>query len=53
MFLNLLVVIKAPEIVEDTIFISLKMMSRLAFLIEENNKIRTQDMSLNIFITSE
>jgi hypothetical protein len=49
-FLNLLVVVRAPEVVGDCTFIRLKMTSQSALSVGKNNKTRTNDVSLNLFI---
>jgi len=51
--LNLLVVVKAPEMVEDATFIHLKVTSQLAFSVGKDNKIEINNVLLNFFIKSE
>ena len=51
--LNLLVVVKAPEMVEDVTFIHLKVTSQLAFSAGKDNKIEINDVLLNFCIKSE
>jgi len=51
--LNLLVVVKAPEMVEDATFIHLKVTSQLAFSVGKDNKIEINNVPLKFFIKSE
>jgi hypothetical protein len=48
--LYLLVVVRASEMVGDVTFICLKITFQSAFITREDNKIGTNDMSLNLFI---
>ena len=48
--LCLLVVVRASEMVGDVTFICLKIAFQSGFITEEDNKIGTDDMSLNLFI---
>jgi len=48
--LYLLVVVRASEMVGDVTFICLKITFQSAFITGEDNKIGTNDMSLNLFI---
>jgi hypothetical protein len=51
--LYLLVVIRAPEVVEDATFIRLKVASQSAFSTRKSSKIEINNVSLNLFIKSE
>jgi hypothetical protein len=52
-FLNLLVVVRAPEVVKDATFIHLKVASQSAFSTRKDSKIGINNVSLNLFIKSE
>jgi hypothetical protein len=45
-----MVVVGAPKVVGDAMFIHLKVTTRSTFSVEEDNKTRTNDMSLDSFI---
>jgi len=51
--LYLLVVIRAPEVVEDDTFICLKVASQSAFSTRKDSKIGINNVLLNLFIKSE
>jgi hypothetical protein len=53
MFPNQVVVVGAFEVVGDATFIRLNVATRLTFLAEEDNKTRTNDVSLNFFIKNK
>jgi len=53
MFPNQVVVVEAFEVVGDATFIRLNVATRLASSAEEDNKTRTNDVSLDFFIKNK